>query len=161
MSMPTEGVEQLSEPLRQPIRQYATRLQELAGPRVLALTIYGAASAGTFDPGRHTIRNAVVFDAISLDLLRQLAQEGKDLGKQRIAAPLVFTPADLRDSCDTFPLEFLEIQQQHATIFGQDYFAPLTLADRRRPFAVRTRAESRARSACTRACWRPAGASRS
>jgi hypothetical protein len=128
MSMPSEGVDRLSEPLRQPIRQYATRLQELAGPRVLALTIYGAASAGTFDPRRHIIRNAVVFDAISLDIVRQLAQEGKHLGKDRIAAPLVFTPADLHDSCDTFPLEFLEIQQQHATIFGQDYFAPLTLA---------------------------------
>ena len=129
MSMPLEGLERLSEPLRQPIRHYATRLQELAGPSALALTLYGAASAGAFDPRRQTIRNAVVFDVVPLDILRQLAREGGSLGKRRIAPPLVFTPDFLRDSRDTFPLELLEIQQQHTAIFGQDYFSTLTLAD--------------------------------
>jgi hypothetical protein len=42
---------------------------------------------------------------------------------------LVFAPSDLKDSCDTFALEFIEIQQQHVVIFGDDYFGPLTFRD--------------------------------
>ncbi|MBI3840013.1 MAG: hypothetical protein HY288_18990 [Planctomycetia bacterium] len=129
MSAPLEGLEKLSEALRPPVQHYATRLQELVGDRVLALTVYAAAAAGTFDRQRHTVRSAVVFGGNDLNTLRRLALEGSSLGKHRIAAPLVFTPAFLKDSCDTFPLELIEIQQQHVTIFGQDYFAQLTFAD--------------------------------
>ena len=42
-----------------------------------------------------------------------------------MAAPTVFTPAYLARSVDTFPLEFIEIQQQHVTVLGEDHFAPL------------------------------------
>jgi hypothetical protein len=129
MSAPLEGLEKLSEALRPPVQHYAARLQELAGDRVLSLSVYAAAAAGTFDSQRHTVRSVVVFNQVDLQTLRQLAAEGTSLGKHRIAAPLVFTPAFLKDSCDTFPLELIEIQQQHVTIFGQDYFAPLTFAD--------------------------------
>jgi hypothetical protein len=129
MSAPLEGLERLSEALRPPVRDYATWLQELGGSRVLALVVYASAAAGTFDPQRDTIRSAVVFEDADLKTLRQVAREGTRLGKHRIAAPLVFTPAFLKDSCDTFPLEFIEIQQQHVTIFGQDYFAPLAFAN--------------------------------
>jgi hypothetical protein len=129
MSASLEGLEKLGKALRPPVEHYATRLQDLCGNRVLALSIYAAAAAGTFDAERHTIRSAVVFTAVDLETLRQLAHEGSSLGKHRIAAPLVFTPAFLKDSCDTFPLELVEIQQQHATIFGHDYFTPLTFAE--------------------------------
>ena len=129
MSAPLEGLEKLSEALRPSVGHYATRLQELCGDRVLALAIYAAAAAGSFDAGRHTVRSAVVFNKADLSTLRRLAEEGSRLGKHRIAAPLVFTPAFLKDSCDTFPLELIEIQQQHLTIFGEDYFAPLAFVD--------------------------------
>jgi hypothetical protein len=129
MSAPLEGLEKLSEALRPSVQHYAARLQELAGDRVLALAVYAAAAAGSFDSQRHTVRSAVVFNSVDLQTLRHLAEEGSRLGKHRIAAPLVFTPAFLKDSCDTFPLELIEIQQQHITIFGQDYFAPLPFAN--------------------------------
>jgi hypothetical protein len=115
--------------LRPRLQHFASRLQELGGDRVLALTVFGPAAAGTFDSERHSVRSALVVKSADLDMLRQLAQEGTRLGRDHIAAPLVFTPTFLHDSRDTFPLELLEIQQQQVTVFGEDFFAALTFAD--------------------------------
>ena len=95
---------------------------------MLSCAVHGAAAAGTIDLEQHAARTAVVFDAVDLETLRQLALDGPHWGAQHLAAPLVFTPDYLRASLDTFPLELLEIQQQHRMLFGDDHFAPLEFA---------------------------------
>jgi len=116
---------QLVEPMRAKIEQYTTLVQELAGDRAEGLTLFGAIAEGTFDVARHTVRNVLVLGRMDLDLLRRLAHHGVRLGKLRIAAPLVMTPDHIHASCDTFPLELLEIQQHRVTLFGRDYFERL------------------------------------
>ena len=100
-------------------------MRQIAGDRALNLSLLGAAAAGTWIPGRHRIHNALVLESIELDRLEQLARELPRFHEVAIASPLVFTPAYIRNSIDTFPLEFLEIQQQHRVVFGEDCFAPL------------------------------------
>jgi len=118
---------QLSESLREGAAYYLQRLQELAGPRLLGLTFFGASALGAFDPLRHTARNVVIFDRIDLDLLHKIAELGPRFGQFGIAAPLVMTPQFILESLDTYPLEFLEVQEQHVTLLGEDYFAALRL----------------------------------
>ncbi|HEY5311985.1 MAG TPA: hypothetical protein VIK18_05675, partial [Pirellulales bacterium] len=120
---PADPLSALPANLQAAVRAYAARVCQVAGQRALNLSLLGAAAAGTLVPGRHLAHNALVLEAIELDLLRQLARELPQF--QGIAPPLVFTPAYIRDSIDTFPLEFLEIQQQHVTVFGDDCFQPL------------------------------------
>ena len=55
-----------------------------------------------------------------------VSTEGARLGKERISAPLVMTPTYITESCDTFPVELLEIQQRHVTVLGDDFFDDLT-----------------------------------
>jgi len=127
MTMAESTSAQLSESLREGATFYWQRLQELAGPRLLGLTFFGAAALGKFDPLRHTARNVVVFDRIDLDLLRQIGALGPRFGQFGIAAPLAMTPQFIQESLDTFPLELLEVQEQHITLLGEDYFATLRL----------------------------------
>jgi len=107
------------------IRRYADRIRELGESNTLALTVFGSIAAGTFDPGRHTARSVLVLQTVDLEMLRHLAKDGAKLGKARIAAPLVMTPEYIEASVDTFPLEFLEIQQRHLCVFGSDHFKDL------------------------------------
>jgi hypothetical protein len=71
------------------------------------------------------IHTAVVLDSVDLDLLERLAAESARWDQRRVAAPTVFSPDYLARSRDTFPLEFIEIQQQHVTVLGHDHFASL------------------------------------
>ncbi len=123
------GLDRAADTMRKPIEEYASLLRGLAGENARALTLFGAVIAGSFDPARHTARSVLVVDRVDLSVLRRLAEQGAKLGKANIAAPLVMTPGYIKESLDTFPLEFIEIKQQHVTLFGDDYFEDLSFAD--------------------------------
>jgi hypothetical protein len=125
-----DGLDRVPELLRGPVREYAALVRSLGGDNVVSLTLFGVVMAGSFDPHRHTVRSVLVVERVDLEMLRALAGRGSKLGKDHIAAPLVMTAEYIRNSLDAFPLEFLEIQQQHATLFGPDAFAELTFDER-------------------------------
>ncbi|MHC4063474.1 MAG: hypothetical protein ACYSUI_03085 [Planctomycetota bacterium] len=120
------GLDRITESLRLPIRQYAGLVRDIAGPNAGALTLFGPVVAGVFDPKRHAVKSVLVLKAVDLPILRRLAEHGAKLGKARISAPLIMTPEYIKASLDTFPLELLEIQQQHLNLFGEDHFGDLT-----------------------------------
>ncbi len=115
-------LEKVVQSMREPIRQYADLMRELAGENAKTLTLFGAVAAGTFDATRHTVRNVLLLDKVDLAMLRRLAENGAKLGKARISAPLIMTTEYIKASLDTFPLELIEIQQMHLTVFGDDPF---------------------------------------
>lgn len=123
------NLERVPEPLHHPVEKYALRLKSLAGTGMRALILFGSAAAGTFDPKHDAARSVLVLEQVHLEVLRQLAKEGPGFGKLSIAAPLIMTPEYIRASLNTFPLEFLEIQQNHITVLGNDYFADLVLTE--------------------------------
>lgn len=122
-------LDRIAEPMREAIRRYAGLLRELAGDNARSLTLFGAIAAGTFDASRHTVRNVLLLERVDLNMLRRLAEQGVKIGKDRIRAPLIMTDAYIGASLDTFPLEFIEIQQMHVTVFGGDPFGDLKFAD--------------------------------
>jgi len=129
MSVQPTGLSHINQALHVPIRNYAALLVSLGGSNVRAITLYGAVVAGTFDPQRHSVRSVLVLESVDLEMLRRLAEHGLKLGKARIAAPLVMTAEYIKRSLDTFPLEMIEIQEQHVAILGEDYFADLSFED--------------------------------
>lgn len=117
----------LPESMLQPVRAYVETIQQLAGQKALALTLFGAVVSSDFDAKRETAKSVLVMETVDLDILRTLSKAGPRLGKTHISAPLIMTPDYIAASVDTFPLEFLEIKQKHLAVFGQDYFAELSL----------------------------------
>ena len=122
-------LDDIPELMKDPIRRYAERVHELGGTNALALTLFGAIAAGTFDPRQHTARNVLVLATVDLHMLRRLAEDGMTWGKLGIAAPLIMTPEYIESSLDAFPLELLEIHQRHLCVFGPDYFESLPFND--------------------------------
>jgi hypothetical protein len=121
--------EHLPEASRAAVADYAALLGGLMQGRIQSLILFGAAATDRFDPQRHTVRNVLVLEAIDLQALRRLAEHGTKLGKDRISAPLVMTPQYIRASLDSFPLEMIEIYQEHFVLFGRDHFADLAFED--------------------------------
>ncbi len=121
--------EQVVEAMREPLEKFAERVRTLGGTNCLALIGFGAIATPGFDPARQTARSVLVLEQINLAMLRELAKDGVKLGKAKIAAPLIMTPVYINGSLDTFPLEFLEIQQCRVCFFGADYFAEVSFQD--------------------------------
>lgn len=124
-----ERLANLPEDLREPVARFWARLQALFGEGCRAWTIFGPAASGTYDPLLHQAQSVLVLDEVNLDALRQLAGEGERFGRLGLAAPLIMTPRYIDQSRDTFPLELLEIQQAHVTVWGEEFFEARTFEE--------------------------------
>ena len=129
MALEGVGLDRVAPAMRKPLEDYARLVKELGGENAKALTLFGAIAAGAFDADRHTVRSVLILDRVDLAVLRRLAEHGVQLGKSKIAAPLIMTPEYIKASLDTFPLELIEIKQQHVTVFGYDYFEDLSFEE--------------------------------
>ena len=125
--MTTPFVQNLPPAVREPIEQFARHVAQLAGSLLSGFAVYGVATTSAFDPARHRVRSALVLERFDLPFMRQLARFGSRYGRLHLAAPVIMTPRYIHDSCDTFALELLEIQQQHQAILGHDHFVDLPL----------------------------------
>ena len=125
MTEPRRECERIIAPMRERVESYARLIRELFGESARALTVFGSALTDAFNVDRDTVRSVLLVERVELPLLRRLADRGIKLGKAGVAAPLIMTPHHIQTSLDTFPLEFIEIQVQHVTLFGPDYFNDL------------------------------------
>ncbi len=126
--MNESAVGQVAEPMQPAIRDYTALVEQLAGAKLVGLTVFGAVLDEGFNVSDEPADSVMVLDAVDLNLLRRLAEYGPRLGSRGIAAPLVMTPEYIARSLDTFPLELLEIQRHRTTVSGCDCFEPLEFA---------------------------------
>ncbi|MFH1419954.1 MAG: hypothetical protein ABII12_16900 [Planctomycetota bacterium] len=116
---------QTAESMRSALAGYTELVQRMAGDNLAGLTVFGAVLLPEYDPSRSAAASVLVLNKIDLKLLHNLAEQGAAFGRDHIRAPLVMTPDYINASLDTFPLEFLEIQQRHATLIGRNFFDDL------------------------------------
>jgi hypothetical protein len=120
-----KAVERLAPPVRTAASEYLDLWQSVGGDSLQALLFFGRVVTPWFDKRTHLADNVAVLSEVDLDVLRRLAPAGRKFGKRGIAAPIIMTPQYIRESLDTFPLEMLEIRQQHVLLAGQDFFGEL------------------------------------
>lgn len=91
------------------------------------LVLYGSAARGDFIAGRSNINLLVVVRGVSVDFMQGMGRLHRQWGKHQIVAPLVMTKDDLGRSGRLFPLEFLQMTQNHVVLAGQDPFSEFSL----------------------------------
>jgi hypothetical protein len=119
------GVETLPANVRAAFADLVQLLSDLAGDNLLGLTAFGGWLVDDPLYRGAPASSVAVLKQFDLYFLDRLARQGTRLGKRGLRAPLIMTPDYIRASCDTFPLELLEIQQVGTLLCGVDYFADL------------------------------------
>lgn len=126
MSIGKTGRPSLPEAVRSNLDRHLGLVRPLFREDLEAVIIYGRALRPDFRPGRDSIATALVLNRVDLDRVRELSRQGKKLGALGFSAPLILTPRHIRESLDSFPLDMLDIQLNHAAILGEDPFTGLS-----------------------------------
>jgi hypothetical protein len=113
--------------MEQALQQFVQDLQNLYAEDLLTVFLYGSAAASEYVPGRSDINVAIVLRTLTPAFLRRTAGHLRRWHRQGFATPLFFDPETLRDSLDVFPIEFLDMQERHRTLWGPDLFAGLSV----------------------------------
>jgi len=111
--------------LTQIICSYCDSFLLIHGDNLISIAVYGSAVNQNFIPGVSDINIVMVFKNITMESLQMSLKPIKEGKKKKISAPLFLSLDYIKNSLDSFPIEFLEIIENHKTIYGKEIFGSL------------------------------------
>ncbi|HEY2893214.1 MAG TPA: hypothetical protein VGJ16_03350 [Pirellulales bacterium] len=107
--------------------QLVKALHEALGQKLRAVVLYGSAAAGDFVPGVSGRDILIVAEPIGAVELAELAGPLRRWEQAGNPLPQIFTPRELRESADVFPIEIWDMQQARQVLFGTDPLADVRI----------------------------------
>ncbi len=104
---------------------YLRDVKKILKDDVSAIILYGSLARGDYLEGRSNVNILMVFEHLTLDIMKCCTALHRGWSRERIVTPLMFTVKELSQFFETFPLEFFEIRDQHLLLAGIDPFPEL------------------------------------
>ena len=122
-----KNLERLNPQAKRLIEPYLNELLKTQGGNILSIFVCGSVAGGDFIPKVSNINLFVVLEKLDFqDLQKSLKTVSKGINK-KISAPLLLTRKHIETSTDVFPIEFLEMKENHLLLYGEDLLAPLEI----------------------------------
>jgi len=112
-------MEYLSENIKKTINEFLNNVKEAFGENLKSVILYGIAARDEMEKVPF-INFMVVLDDNTPSELARCAKFVKKWHKQLITIPLFLDPNYIKQSLDTFPLEFLDMSSVYHVIYGDD-----------------------------------------
>ena len=109
------------------ISEFVNRLRAAAGSNLHSVILFGSAAAGDFHPEVSNLNLFCVIHDSSFAALQALAPAVKWWIAQRQPPPLFMTRDEIERSADVFAIEFIDMQQHHRVVFGEDVLQGLSI----------------------------------
>ena len=90
------------------------------GRELVSLILYGSAAGGSYIKGKSDINLLVVLIPDGIEKLSDAFAIIKYWRKRRFALPLVMTQTFINASLDCYPIEFLNMKNNHILIYGEN-----------------------------------------
>ena len=98
------------------------------GDHLRASILFGSAAAGDYAKTGSDFNVLLVADTYGMDELCALSKVVNRWIDSGNRSPRLLTEKQLRDSCDVFPIEMLDMKQSHKVLYGADVLAPLEIS---------------------------------
>ena len=109
------------------INEFISRLRTASGENLFSVILYGSAADGEFHPDFSNVNLLCVLRESSFSALAAIAPAVEWWAKQKHHEPLVLTREEVERSTDVFSIEFLDMQQRHRVLFGEDVLSGLQI----------------------------------
>jgi hypothetical protein len=108
----------------------AQHLAQVLPGALRSVVLHGSAAAGDFLPGTSNFNLLIVVEPITVVELDALAPPISEWIRAGNPHPILFTPAQLTESRDAYPIELLDIRQSRRVLWGADLLADLPIQPR-------------------------------
>ncbi|GAF85441.1 unnamed protein product, partial [marine sediment metagenome] len=117
----------LNPQVRKLIQPYLNELLKIHRDNIISIFLCGAAVGADYVHKASNITLLVILEKLGFaDLQKSLKTISRGINK-KIAAPLLLTRKHMETSTDVFPIEFLEMKENHLTLYGEDLLGPLEI----------------------------------
>jgi hypothetical protein len=111
--------------VQQLLQRYVRETTALLGQQLEGILLYGSAVGSEFLPGRSNLNLLLMVSGYEREGMKRYAKAHKRWSREQFVVPLVVKETDLTKPGTLFPLEYLEIQEQHRVLWGRDPFIGL------------------------------------
>lgn len=115
-------IEGLPNETQKLLQTYVKEIAGVFGEQLEGVLLYGSAARGEFLPGRSNLNILLLVSSCDSVVLKKYSALHRRWSKEQIVVPLFLTEGELHKSASVFPLEFLEIQDQHRLLKGRNPF---------------------------------------
>lgn len=104
-------------------RNWVAPVRQALGGEFLAAYVTGSVLTQGFDARHSRVNVMIVARSLGSDTLTRLADAIPDTKKAPHFEPLFMTKSQIENSLDVFPIEWLEMQERHLLLEGEDVLA--------------------------------------
>ena len=122
-----DSLNRLPKQVREELKNFCGSLKELLANDLLGLLLYGSALRDDYVPNHSDINILVLVKEVDVSLLRKVAPLVARANRRALIEPLFLTPEYIKNSLDTFPLEYLDIKRQNLLLYGEDIFSEIEI----------------------------------
>ena len=109
------------------LSQLVERLQRAYGPDLRSVVLYGSAAAGDFHQKYSDLNVLCVLRDLGVESLQKAEQTAHWWRSFGNPAPLLWAEKELATASDAFPIEFLDLREQHRLLHGEELVAGITI----------------------------------
>lgn len=106
---------------------YMQKILDLHKGNIISVFIYGLATGKDYSPKVSDINSAFIFKTVTFEAMALSAKWVAAGLSKRIAAPLFLTKEHIQESVDVFPIEYLDMRENHKVLFGEDVFEAIEI----------------------------------
>ncbi len=123
------NIEKLPPEVQNKFIPYLKLMIDIHKDHLHSVFIYGSATGKNYIPKVSDINSVFIFkDLAFASLTDSLKIVSKGINK-KIAAPLFLTKEHIETSLDVFPIEFLDMKENHILLYGTDVLSALTIKE--------------------------------
>jgi len=104
---------------------FSRDLKEIFGQDLISIVLYGSGATGEYRPGTSDINFLVILKNTSVPSLGRGMKLAARWRRRMVNTPLFMTENDIRDSLDSYPIEFLDMKANYQLVFGKDVLQDL------------------------------------
>ena len=115
--------------VQEALRELVDDLRKTHGDNLASVVLYGSAAAGDDDELRSDYNLLIALHRITPEDLRVAQPPMREWQRLGHPLPVYFTVEELSDAADVFPIEFHQMANARAVLYGQDPFEFVKLSD--------------------------------
>ena len=116
----------LPEKLKDTLNEFIIRLKNTYGEELISVVLYGSGASGEFTTRYSNVNLLVILKDTSLDNLNKISTL-ITRHKFQMIKPLFFSEGYIKRSIDVFPIEFLDMKENHIVLHGKDVLSSLAI----------------------------------
>lgn len=106
---------------------YLKTISGIHGDNLISVFVYGSATGENYIPKVSDINSAFVFKNLKFSTFKSSLNAVSSGIFKKIAAPLFLTKGYIDSSLDVFPIEFLDMKENHILLYGEDILSGLEI----------------------------------